>query len=257
MRSVNLEILWNKWDKLRTYEKALVEVYSSVRRVIDVEAAAVKTLLAAYKHQQELSTKLANELKLKPHFRMVADSLEILKDISKHKANKIKEEHEMLLEKVLTPLANRLVVNEENLAMIAQGEKNYHAFMELQKQVSEKFNKMYYAGQQYDFIFEDELIKQQLKYPGFKMTPKTASTKSAKAYEKLKEEEKQYKFAVENYNRHTSSFMNQNVDCLHPREKLLTRWSLISLPLGSFTKELWRDQSRLPRHFIHQMPTWT
>ena len=142
---------------------------------------------------------------------MVADSLEILKDISKHKAAKIKEEHELLLEKVLTPLANRLVINEENLAMIAQGEKNYQHFGELQRTVNERFNKMYIAGQQYDFIFEDELVKQQLKYPGFKLTSKTTSTKAAKAYEKLKEEEKQYKFAVENYNRHTSSLMSENV----------------------------------------------
>ena len=177
---------------------------------METESTAVKNLMNAYKQQTDMIAKLTSDLKQKPYFRVVADSLEILKDIGTRKAAKLKDEHDFLLEKIVNPLANRLLANEDNLSKIALGEKNFHSWIELSKAVNEKFNKMYTAGQQYDLVFEDEQVKQQLKTPTFKIS-KISSSKAQKSYDKLKEEEKLYKFAIENYNRHTSTLMNENV----------------------------------------------
>jgi hypothetical protein len=210
MRSVNLEILWNRWDKLRAYDKVLVEVYSSVRRVIDAEATAMKALLSAYKLQADSIAKLSHDLKQKPFFRIVADSLDILKEISHRKAAKVKEDLDTLLEKVVTPLNSRLLANEESVAVIAQGEKNYQQWIELNRSVAEKWKKVFESGAKYDLVFETEHIKQQVKTPGIAPS-KNSSSSVIKAYDKLREEDRNYRFAVETYNRHTPTLMNENV----------------------------------------------
>lgn len=210
MRSVNLDLLWNRWDKLRNYDRVLIEVYSTVKRVVESEVQARKSYMQSFKSQIDVISKLSNDLKSKSQFLIFQDSLNILKDLKARQVAKVKKELDELLENVSNPLNSKLAANEEILGLINQGEKNFMSWAQLSKSVSESFNKFYNAGQQYDLIFEDEQIKQQVKYHSFKLY-RPNSTKAVKAYEKMKEDEKNYKFAIENYNRHTSTYMNSNV----------------------------------------------
>lgn len=218
MRSVNIDLLWNKWDKIRAYDRVLIEAYSTVKRVMENEVQARKNYALAIKIQIDTISKLSSDLKSKPHFQIFQDSLNILKDLKTRQIDRFRKETDDMMDMVYKPLNEKLTTNEEVLGLISQGEKSFFSWATLSKTVSESYNKFYNSGQQYDLVFEDEQVKQQVKNHTFKLfRPK--STKAIKIYEKMKEEERNYKSAVENYNRHTSSYMNDNVVPYLCREK--------------------------------------
>lgn len=210
MRSVNLDLLWDKWDRLRSYDRSLVDVYAAVKRVIEIDVQARKSYALAFKSQADMLAKLSVDLKAKPNFLIFQDSLSILAELKNKQMERFKIETDDLVENVYNPLNAKLTANEEILSKINQGDKNFLAWVSLSKTVSDTYSKFYSSGQQYDLIYEDEQVKQQVKNKSFSLSRLTSS-KAIKSYEKMKDEEKSYSYAVENYNKHTSTCMNENV----------------------------------------------
>lgn len=210
MRTHNQEILWNRIDKIRSFDKSMVDVYSGIRRVVELEVQGQKTYIQNMKTEVDLIGKLSGELKVRPYFVMVNDSLDTLKEIINRRINRQKSELDLLLEKVFNPLTTLLGRNEEILNGLKSAEKNLEQLFQYGRTVEDSFVKFYRANQTYDSIFEDEQVKQQLKNNNTKLS-KSDNSKLLSAYEKIKEEEKLYKFQIETYNRHVPSLMNSNV----------------------------------------------
>lgn len=221
MRSVNLDLLWDKWDRLRSYDRSLVDVYAAVKRVIELDVQARKSYALAFKSQADMLAKLSADLKAKPNFLIFQDSLSILTELKNKQMERFKIETDDLVENVYNPLNAKLTANEEILSKINQGDKNFLAWVSLSKTVSDTYSKFYSSGQQYDLIYEDEQVKQQVKNRSFSLSRLTSS-KAIKSYEKMKDEEKSYRCAVENYNKHTSTCMNENVRLSLRRESAST-----------------------------------
>ena len=107
----------------------------------------------------------------------------------------------------ITKLINR---NEETLTNLTQAERNLGQLSELTRQIDEKYIRFGKISQQFDLIFEEEQIKQQVKESGKKVS-KSTNSKMTKTREKVKEEESAYKFSVDQYNLHSGKLLQANV----------------------------------------------
>jgi hypothetical protein len=211
MKSLNVhETLWNRFDKIRIYDKSMIEVYQAVRRIVELEVQGCRSYMSNLRNQIDLMDKLAVELKKRPYFMMISDSFNILKDLLNRRFNKQKEELDRYTDQVFNPLATLTMKNEEILQLITISEKNLANIMELGRATDEKYQKYCKVSQEADFIFEEEQIKDQVKTLSFKFNKKSSS-KLLKAHEKIKEEEKQYRSKIEIYNRNAPALLNENV----------------------------------------------
>jgi hypothetical protein len=213
MIGLNREILWNKFDALRQYDRMMIEVYTAVKKIVDADAMAQKNYLASLKSQVDMYTKLSSDLKTKPYFRMISDSISILKDITLRKIDRQRQEFEKLAQQVFEPFTKLLNKHDDILQQIATGERNLAAIIEYRRSTDEKFSKYSRSCSEYDLLFEEELIKQQLKSSSAKVHI-TGNSKMNKLHEKIEEEKKAYKFQIETYNRHVPSLFNTNVRSL-------------------------------------------
>jgi hypothetical protein len=211
MKSLNVqEVLWNKLDKIRIYDKSMIEVYSGVRRIVELEVSGSKTYLQNLKAQIDLMDRLETELKKRSYFLMISDSFKILKDLLNRRLNKQKDELDKFAEQIFNPLTILTSKNDEILQLLSVADKNLASLMELGRGIEDKYHKYCKANLECDMMFEEEQIKDQVKTLSFKFNKKSSS-KLQKAYEKAREEEKQYKSRVDAYNRNAPALLNENV----------------------------------------------
>lgn len=212
MNSLHREILWNKFDSLRQYNKSMHEVYSSVKKILDVEITAKKAYTTSFKTQIEMYAKLSSDLKTKPYFMMVSDSINLLKDTLSRKYEKEKLEYENLQTQVYEKYSKTISRHEEVSQKINLGERNLFTILDHRRNTEERFNKFCRTSSEFDLIFEEELIKQQVKTSSAKISL-SLNSKMVKLKDKIEEERKAYRFQIETYNRHVPSLFNQNVTC--------------------------------------------
>jgi len=210
MIGLNREILWNKFDALRQYDRTMIEVYTAVKRIIEADAMAQKQYLTSLRSQVDMYNKLSTDLKTKPYFRMISDSVIILKDITSRKIERQRLEVEKLTQQVYEPFNKLISRHEDILQQIATGERNLSAIIDHRRSTDEKFSKYSRSCAEYDSLFEEELIKQQTKTSSAKVHV-TGNSKMNKLHEKIEEEKKAYRFQTETYNRHVPSLFNNNV----------------------------------------------
>jgi hypothetical protein len=188
----------------------MVEVYSAVKKIIDADAVAQKNYLSALRSQVDMYNKLSSDLKTRPNFRMISDSINILKDIASKKIEKQRQEFEKLAQQVYEPFTKLLGKHDDIFQQIATGERNLAAIIDHRKSTDEKYSRYSRSCSEYDLLYEDELIKQQLKNSSGKAHV-AGNSKMNKLNEKIEEDKKAYKFQIETYNRHVPSLFNTNV----------------------------------------------
>jgi hypothetical protein len=133
-----------------------------------------------------------------------------LKDIASKKIEKQRQEFEKLAQQVYDPFTKLLGKHDDIFQQIATGERNLAAIIDHRKSTDEKYSRYSRSCSEYDLLYEDELIKQQLKNSSGKAHV-AGNSKMNKLNEKIEEDKKAYKFQIETYNRHVPSLFNTNV----------------------------------------------
>lgn len=207
--SLTHELLWNKIDKIRNYDKSLIEVYSAIKKILDLEVIGRKGLLQNMRTEIDLLNKLGTDLKQRPYYMMICDSFPIIKEVLTRRINAQQTELDNLVSTVYDPLWKLITRNDEILQTLTAAERNLASLADLSKSVDERFMKFCKASQTLDLVYEDEQIKLQVKESGKKSGKSTS--KIDKPRDKAREEEGAYKYQVEQYNLHAGKLLNTNV----------------------------------------------
>ena len=210
MSSYNNEILWNRIGRLKEYDRNMAEVYGGLRKIFEQEYAGVKANVQSLKTQVELITKLSQDIRQKPFFMMINDTLQMVKETANKKIAMLSEQMKHMGAKVINPLGELLNENERHLAALSQADKNLAFMQEYRKGIDAKFAKLAGTTSQYELLYEDEQIRQQLKNFEVKVT-EANNAKLQKQTEKIKEDERAYLFQLENYNTHMPKLLTENV----------------------------------------------
>src|SRR3990167_4471394 len=221
MKSVNRELLWNRIDKLKVFDKQMVEVYTAVKRIVELEVQGQRSYINSMKQQLDLISRLNTDLASRNHFWMMRDSFDLFTRIIQKRMEKQKAEMDSVINKVFNPFSQILNQNEEIVQILNQSEKNLVSIMDLGNALDDKYAKLSKASNAYDVQYEEEQIRHQLKNLSTKMS-KSSNPKLMKCLEKIKEEDKNYRFQLDNYDMSMPALLNTNVDLRYGREILWT-----------------------------------
>lgn len=210
MKSVNRELLWNRIDKLKLFDKQMIEVYGSVKRIVELEVQGQRNYINSMKQQMDLISRLNAELATRNNFWMMRDSFDLFTKIIQKRMERQKAEMDSIVTQIYNPFTQILNQNDEIVQILNQSEKNLVSIMELGRGLEDKYSKLAKASTAYDAQYEEEQIKHQMKGTPTKMS-KSSNPKLTKCLEKIKEEDKAYRFQLDQYNLAMPAYLNANV----------------------------------------------
>ncbi len=210
--SLSHELLWNKIDKIRNYDKSMIEVYSAIKRIMELEVNGRRGMIQNMRSEIELLGRLGAELKQRPYYMMINDSFSIIKEVLSRRINAQQIELDQLVSCAYDPLLKLISRNDEILQTLNAADKNLSSLSDLKQSVEDRYVKFCKSSQTLDLVYEDEQIKQQVKESGKKSGKSTS--KIDKPRDKAREDEGAYKYQVEQYNLHAGKLLNTNVKVL-------------------------------------------